>query len=187
MSSNKEIESLKLNLGEENEIEFSLSIKGNSTDKTKIQPELRFLVTEIDTGNSWVFPLESKENGIVGVKIPSEEIFKENIQYSGKVEVIVAGRYFNPTTVMLQFEKNIEIVANPILKEIKKNDKETDPDIEEFSENILNNSEMIKSAIFSEIKSFSKSEIIHETIKSSTDILKLKNKLKNLILKAWEI
>src|SRR5574337_2120516 len=65
-----------------------------------------------------MFPLESREEGYFGTKMPiKSSIFNEGNGYTGKVEVIVSGRYFDPTSVNVVFERKLEVEASPVVSE----------------------------------------------------------------------
>jgi len=112
------IPKMKVRLGEENELKFSLSIKGSTSDASATQPRIRFMVTETKTGTSVCFPMSKLEEGTMGVTIPDlPHVFKEGAEYTGQVEVIVGNRWFNPTTVGLVFEREMKVEAAPLLEE----------------------------------------------------------------------
>ena len=118
MTSEQKIPRMAVKLGEVNELKFRLSIKGSTSDPEAREPKVRFMVTETKTGLSVCFPMEVKEEGVVKVMIPSlPGIFRENTEYTGNVEVIVGSRWFNPTTVGLVFEQDMEVEASPVLSE----------------------------------------------------------------------
>lgn len=112
------IPKMRVKLGEQNELKFMLSIKGSTSDPAATQPKIRFMITEAKTGMSVCFPMERLEEGTVGVTIPGlQGVFQEGADYTGQVEVIVGNRWFNPATVGLVFEKEMEVEAAPILTE----------------------------------------------------------------------
>jgi hypothetical protein len=118
MTEQTKIPKMRVKLGEQNELKFMLSIKGSTSDPAATQPKIRFMITEAKTGMSVCFPMERLEEGTVGVTIPGlQGVFREGADYTGQVEVIVGNRWFNPTTVGLVFEKEMEVEAAPILTE----------------------------------------------------------------------
>jgi len=118
MTEQTKIPKMRVKLGEQNELKFMLSIKGSTSDPAATQPKIRFMITEVKTGMSVCFPMERLEEGTVGVIIPDlQGVFREGTDYTGQVEVIVGNRWFNPTTVGLVFEKEMEVEAAPILTE----------------------------------------------------------------------
>lgn len=125
---------MRVRLGEDNELRFSLSIKGSISDATAAKPKVRFMVTETKTGTSICFPMENLGEGTMGVKIPNiPHIFKEGIEYLGQVEVIVGNRWFAPTTVGLVFERELKVEATPILSESPQETPREEEEEEEFS------------------------------------------------------
>lgn len=108
---------LKLNEG--NDVKFKLSINGSVSNPAQTKVTTRFVVTENTTGISWMFPLErGEESGLFVASIPEmPSVFSEDLDYTGKVEVIVGNRYFNPTNVAISFERGVQVDAAPLLTE----------------------------------------------------------------------
>lgn len=107
---------LKAKLGKANDLEFLLSIKGTSSDPMAVQPEVRFHLKEQAGGFGLLFPMERVDGEKVKVTIPGDlPYFNEGKVYTGIVEVNLGNRLFTPTTVNIIFEKELEVVALPIL------------------------------------------------------------------------
>lgn len=124
---------LKAKLGKANELEFLLSIKGTSSDPMAIQPEVRFHLKEQSGGFGLIFPMERIGGEKVKVSIPGDlPYFNEGRVYTGIVEVNLGNRLFMPTTVDIIFEKELEVVALPILvKEEEEPQEEEKVELEE--------------------------------------------------------
>jgi hypothetical protein len=121
---------MKLKLNKPNELKFSLAIEGISSDSEDSEPtKARFLITESKTGMSVAFPMSLSENGTLAVNVPSlSQVFQEGSDYTGEVEVIVGNRIFNPTTVQLEFRKEIVVTATPVLTEDVDEEESVDVD-----------------------------------------------------------
>lgn len=120
---------MALKLDEANTVRFKLSIQGTVSDPTQTQPVVRFVVTENKTGVAWLFPLQrGNEDNLFVSTIPNmPSAFSETKDYTGRVEVIVGGRYFNPTTVNIAFERELTVEGSPVLTEEQEApDKEVD-------------------------------------------------------------
>ena len=109
---------LKVKLGEQNELKFRLTIKGTTSDPGATKPQIRFSVTETKTGISIGLPMVNLEEGLVGVTIPDlPQMFQEGVEYTGNVEVVVGSRWFNPASVGLVFERDMQVQASPLQEE----------------------------------------------------------------------
>ena len=102
---------LSLNLNEENELAFKISIEGSSTDIGATKPKFRLLVSESENGHGMVYPAEQNEDGSVVVRLPSTETFLEETNYRGKLEVILGNHYFVPTEVDIEFIRPLKVEA----------------------------------------------------------------------------
>lgn len=101
---------LTLNLNEQNELAFKITIEGSSdVDSTK--PNIRFLVREEGREAGWIYPTKQADDGFVVVNIQNSEMFSENKTYFGKLEVILGNHYFVPTEVELEFIKPLKVEA----------------------------------------------------------------------------
>ena len=130
-STSSHLPKMRVKLKENNELKFMLSIKGSTSDPSATQPLVRFMVEDPSSGISMCFPMEKLEEGMVGVLIPdSIDVFKEDREYIGKVEVIVGNRYFTPTQVGLVFERELEIEASPVVTSSAKHllEREEEPE-----------------------------------------------------------
>ena len=103
---------VKFNLDEDNDIQFKLAIRGSSTGLGNTTPIIRLIVSEKYGPRAMVFQGRARENGYVGVTIPSlSGIFAENNEYVGKLEIIVGNRYFSPTTIGMEFTRSLQVEA----------------------------------------------------------------------------
>lgn len=112
---------LELNLGEENDIGFSLKIIGSRDLISK--PKIRFTITEEKTGRGWIFGAKkndgSQDNTSVHVVIPDMKTcgVLEGEKYDGKLEVIMGSKFFTPTEVDIEFIEPIKIESALMKKE----------------------------------------------------------------------
>jgi len=102
---------LTLNLNEQNELAFKISIEGSSTDVDASKPNIRFLVREDGREAGWIYPTKQADDGFVVVSIPNSELFSEDKSYFGKLEVILGNHYFVPTEVEMEFIKPLKVEA----------------------------------------------------------------------------
>ena len=102
---------LILNLNEQNELAFKISIEGSNSEVGSEKPNIRFLVREGSGEVSWVYPTYQDEDGDVIVNINKTEMFSEDIEYHGKLEVILGNHYFVPAEVQLEFIKPLKVEA----------------------------------------------------------------------------
>lgn len=102
---------LNLNLNEENELAFKISIEGSSSDIGATKPRFRLVVSEQDNGWGMVYPAEQGDDGNVIVRLPSTENFLEETNYRGKLEVILGNHYFVPTEVDIEFTRPLKVEA----------------------------------------------------------------------------
>lgn len=201
---NNKIPKMRVKLGELNELKFKLSIKGSTSDPDAIEPKIRFLITEKQTGMSVCLPMEMNE-GLVKVTLPNlPGVFRENSEYTGNVEVIVGSRYFNPTTVGLVFEREMEVEAAPIFSEESRQlsveelqEKKPQYESEDELSSVIKpnptksvkgfDETMMKSVIFTE-KQVQKPVIAipKKPIVVNATMQKTKNYLKAMIAEAWE-
>jgi len=102
---------LTLNLNEQNELAFKISIEGSSSDIDATKPNIRFLVREGGKETGWVYPATPGDDGFVVVNIPNNGLFSEEKSYKGKLEVILGNHYFVPTEVEMEFIKPLKVEA----------------------------------------------------------------------------
>ena len=110
------IPKLSLNLNEENELAFKISIEGSSSDIGATKPRFRLLVSEHGKEGGMVYPAETSEDGSVVVRLPSTETFSEEVDYRGKLEVILGNHYFVPTEVDIEFIRPLKVEAVVVTK-----------------------------------------------------------------------
>ena len=115
---------LTLNLNEQNELAFKISIEGTSADVDSTKPNIRFLVREGGQEAGWIYPTKQGEDGFVVVNIPNSELFSENKSYFGKLEVILGNHYFVPTEVELEFIKPLRVEAVVVTNKSNLNESE---------------------------------------------------------------
>lgn len=109
MSDDKKI---VLNMNEDNEISFGLSIEGYSSDPSLAKsPTIRFALTEEKDKMGFILPAKF-EDGQVSIKIPSSSVYKEGRSYSGTLEVFLGNRYFKPAEIDIEFQKPLDVKAN---------------------------------------------------------------------------
>lgn len=100
---------IKLRMDEDNQLSFALSIEGYSSDPTlSSKPKVRFILE--GKGMGFVLPAQF-ENGEVSVNLPSSNLYEENQEYEGKLEVLLGSRYFAPAELTVQFEKPLKVEA----------------------------------------------------------------------------
>jgi len=102
---------LTLNLNEQNELAFKLSIEGSSEDIDSTKPNIRFLVRENGRDTGWIYGAKKGDDGFVVVNINDSGLFTEDKSYTGKLEVILGNHYFVPTEVQLEFIKPLKVEA----------------------------------------------------------------------------
>jgi len=118
---------LKLNLNEQNELAFKISIEGSTNDIGSTKPNIRFMISESDANSiSLIYPTEKDDEGFVTVNIPDNDYFTEEKLYEGKLEVILGNHYFTPIEVNIEFIKPLKVEAAVVTnnKEVIKEEKE---------------------------------------------------------------
>ena len=116
---------IQLDLSDENDIGFTLVMEGSDKEFASVKPNIRFVLTEQETGRGWVFAANKSGNDIA-VSIPSMKgHVMEDRKYCGKLEVIMGGRYFTPTEVDVEFIEPLKVEAT-ITTVSKKNHSKTD-------------------------------------------------------------
>lgn len=174
---------LELNLSEDNEIGFKLKIEGSDKDLGSSKPNIRFVLSEQDTGKGWIFSTDKTDEG-VSVTIPSMKgIISEDKKYQGKLEVILAGRYFTPTEIEVQFNEPLKVEA-AVAVVTKKNNTESKL-LEEVKDNKVSEKEQelsIESEIDSiiikdkEIKNTKQNTIPFKSINEEKDLVQANTK-----------
>lgn len=110
------IPKLNLNLNEENELAFKISIEGSSSDIGATKPKFRLVIAEHGKEHGVMYPAETTEDGSVVVRLPSTETFSEEVDYRGKLEVILGNHYFVPTEVDIEFIRPLKVEAVVVTK-----------------------------------------------------------------------
>lgn len=137
---------LTLNLNEQNELAFKISIEGSTSDLKSTKPNIRFIVSETVFENeknavSWIYQTKKDDDGFIVVNIPNNEFFSEEKIYEGKLEVILGNHYFVPTEVELEFIKplRVEAVVMPATKKsLQEENTKTESSVEVSSIQVRN-------------------------------------------------
>lgn len=167
---------LELNLTEDNEIGFKLKIEGSDKDIGSTKPNIRFVLSEEDSGAGWIFNASKTDDG-VAVVIPSMKgIISEDKKYNGKLEVILAGRYFTPTEVDVKFNEPLKVEA-AVSTVVKKNTEKLLEDVkpshkEEESKELSIESEIDSIIIKEKANNSIPFKAIKEEIEEEPQILK---------------
>lgn len=111
------IETLELDIDENNELLFKVGIEGHVTGPAKVR-----LVCEADDV-SYIFPGRPTEDGIVQFVLHKAAGLKEGT-YPAKVEVLLENRYFVPVMFNINLKRAVTVVAEAVQlpKPIKKQD-----------------------------------------------------------------
>lgn len=156
--SEQKLPKMRVKLGELNELQFSLSIKGSTSDPSSTKPRIRFLVSEIgnEEGITYSFPVADFEEGILKVNIPPlQNVFDAKKEYLGKIEVRLGNRWFEPSQVILLFEQDIKIESEPLVEETTKKEHP-------YQDNVL------LDILFSPRESSTIKEVKHAPVEAST-------------------
>jgi len=108
---------IQLNLTEDNELSFEISIEGNTTKESIDKSIIRFQLEETDKKSvSYTFPVSKTKDGSLTVLIPRmDHVIKEDKSYTGNLEVIISGQYFVPQTVDISFIKPLKIESKGVV------------------------------------------------------------------------
>jgi hypothetical protein len=110
-------EKINLKLKTENVLEFSLAIKGSISESTQANSAIRFTITDTSSGISVSFPARKEKGMVTAIIPPMSQMFREDVVYEGKLEVIFGNNYFNPINLNLQFEAALEIEGTLVKRE----------------------------------------------------------------------
>lgn len=174
---------IKMKLNESNDLRFAISMNGGSLNEDE-KPVVRFVVIENDTGVSFGFPMNLEENGTCSVCIPKlPQVFKEDMEYTGNVEIVVGSEWFNPASIKLVFESQTPPI---ITEELEKIDGviNSEPMLEETKEFQPEFQNLARQVLFAE-KPKPKPKQVVPTKTLSPELQKAKQALKTLLFEAW--
>jgi hypothetical protein len=109
---------IMFDLNEESEIEFKLSVQGN-TNIPNVKPVFRFIISEADNENSpfsIALPAYSIADGVKIIIPLLKGVLVENKDYVGNLEIILGNRYFSPANLQIGFFSSLEIIAEAVVK-----------------------------------------------------------------------
>jgi len=101
---------IDLLLDEENELTFQINIEGNSPGSAKCRLMLE------NKGLNLLFEANSHQKGEISVILPPlAHVLKEG-EYDMKLEVVVDDKFFEPLTLTGNFEKNVKVTAEAVVR-----------------------------------------------------------------------
>ena len=101
---------IDLLLDEENELTFQINIEGNAPGTAKCRLMLE------NSGLNLLFEANSHQKGEISVILtPLAHVLKEG-EYDMKLEVVVDDRFFEPLTLTGNFEKNVKVTAEAVVR-----------------------------------------------------------------------
>lgn len=108
---------IQLNLTEDNELSFEISIEGNTTKESIDKSIIRFQLEESGKKSvAYTFPVSKTRDGSLTVLIPRmDHVIKEDKTYTGNLEVIISGQYFVPQTVDISFIRPLKIESKGVV------------------------------------------------------------------------
>jgi len=170
---------IDLLLDEENELTFQINIEGNSPGAAKCRLMLE------NKGLNLLFEANSHTKGEISVILPPlAHVLKEG-EYDMRLEVVVDDKFFEPLTLTGNFEKNVRVTAEAVVR--KPTRKQTNVTANILSEQTaapitVKNSKTINKEVLGEAPK--KSPSIKENVKkrkniSEKDILKLIEAIQN--------
>ena len=105
---------IDLLLDEENELTFQINIEGNSPGSAKCRLMLE------NKGLNLLFEARSHQKGEISVILPPlAHVLKEG-EYDMKLEVVVDDKFFEPLTMTGNFEKNVRVTAEAVVRKPKR-------------------------------------------------------------------
>tara|TARA_R110001592_G_scaffold342336_1_gene632121 strand:+ start:2882 stop:3406 length:525 start_codon:yes stop_codon:yes gene_type:complete len=105
---------IDLLLDEENELTFQINIEGNSPGSAKCRLMLE------NKGLNLLFEANSHQKGEISVILPPlAHVLKEG-EYDMKLEVVVDDKFFEPLTLTGNFEKNVKVTAEAVVRRVSK-------------------------------------------------------------------
>jgi len=101
---------IDLLLDEENELTFQINIEGNSPGAAKCRLMLE------NKGLNLLFEANSHTKGEISVILPPlSHVLKEG-EYDMKLEVVVDDKFFEPLSLTGNFEKNVKVTAEAVVR-----------------------------------------------------------------------
>tara|TARA_R110001592_G_scaffold208091_3_gene459110 strand:- start:555 stop:1085 length:531 start_codon:yes stop_codon:yes gene_type:complete len=101
---------IDLLLDEENELTFQINIEGNTPGSAKCRLMLE------NKGMNLLFEANSHQKGEISVILPPlAHVLKEG-EYDMKLEVVVDDKFFEPLTLTGNFEKNVRVTAEAVVR-----------------------------------------------------------------------
>ena len=105
---------IDLLLDEENELTFQINIEGNTPGSAKCRLMLE------NKGLNLLFEANSHQKGEISVILPPlAHVLKEG-EYDMKLEVVVDDKFFEPLTLTGNFEKNVKVTAEAVVRKTSK-------------------------------------------------------------------
>ena len=105
---------IDLLLDEENELTFQINVEGNSPGTAKCRLMLE------NKGLNLLFEAHSHQKGEISVVLPPlSHVLKEG-EYDMKLEVVVDDKFFEPLTMTGNFEKNVKVTAEAVVRKPKR-------------------------------------------------------------------
>jgi len=105
---------IDLLLDEENELTFQINIEGNAPGSAKCRLMLE------NKGLNLLFEAVSHQKGEISVVLPPlTHVLKEG-EYDMKLEVVVDDKFFEPLTLTGNFEKNVKVTAEAVVRKPKR-------------------------------------------------------------------
>ena len=110
---------MKLSLDRENILEFNVDIQGYGNTSITKPPKVRMILEQNELG----FCVDAtKEGKTYSVIIPEMKNVMESGLCDVRMEVIIENKYFVPWESQIEFNKEVQVAAAPVLK----NDPETE-------------------------------------------------------------
>lgn len=151
---------VSLNLNEENELAFRISIEGSSTDIESTKPKFRFVVTEQGKGTGMFYPANESEDGYVTARLVDQGLYSEEKKYQGKLEVFLGNHYFVPAEVDIEFIRPLKVEGAVVT-----NKSSATNSLREEKETIEKEKPLAVSAVEIRNSSKSKSPVRNESVK----------------------
>lgn len=108
---------ISLKIDEPNELKFKIKIQGSSSESGGTKQFVRLLITEANNPQAMglMFPVQStdEENLLVFTIPPLSGIVQSDVDYVGKIEVMIGTRIFSPMTLNIVFirDMSVEVVS----------------------------------------------------------------------------
>jgi hypothetical protein len=168
---------IDLLLDEENELTFQINIEGNTPGSAKCRLMLE------NKGFNLLFEASSHQKGELSVILPPlAHVLKEG-EYDMKLEVVVDDKFFEPLTLTGNFEKNVRVTAEAVVR--KQSRKQTNVSASILSEASPISVKNSKTVTESNVKPTKQKQTINTSTKkqkkviSEKDILRLIESIKN--------